>query len=142
MENDVNEDVRNYYHYIFVSDWNDPQLCQQFVMPMKLQAELKSKVKKEHEIVISSRNGNQGFQDLSEADLIELFQAANVEFQEFAELTNDCDIVLEIPDEEIKVGLRKSRKQLCPRCRLFSSTSEGELCLRCSEVVKNINWKQ
>lgn len=41
-------------------------------------------------------------------------------------------------EENYKLVLNKSSQFSCPRCRRFHSEAEDELCIRCNDIVNNI----
>ena len=60
-------------------------------------------------------------------------------------IVSECHLSLnhEITSSEnpkgIKVTVSRSDKQKCPRCWMYASDHEDELCSRCQTVLKNSN---
>ena len=107
---------------LLLEKWTNSTLSEHFQVIHELRKNLNQKHVKPSDSIILKKCPSLTI--LSEEDLSEIFQVANVQF--------GIDL-----EESFKIV--PSQLELCPRCRLYRSNVKDELCIRCENVfAKNI----
>jgi uncharacterized paraquat-inducible protein A len=109
------------------SEWRNDALYEDFQVILEVKSALNQmKVKKNNIVTIQSHPKLAGM--FNPQDLTEIWQVAEVIFTDILEKSN-------LRAGNISLNITETKKSSCPRCRLFQSDKEEELCPRCQNVI-------
>ena len=126
--------------FLLVVAFQTTALAENLKFAVKLHTELKSRAKKHQELIFCGVS-QENLGNLTEQDLMELFQVARVDFTENLESFGDDHEMLNVKDSlgnVVKVGIKSTNMFLCPRCRKHASKTDSDICSRCDDVMRSL----